>query len=80
MWFFNNHQTSYLVLTPDIPDCEADVFVFHGLNIKPCQPRFLLLVLKLHICNNLRASKPNQLHEGTTESLKFTRQPKEGEF
>jgi hypothetical protein len=26
----------YLVLTPDIPDCEADVLVFHSFNIESC--------------------------------------------
>jgi hypothetical protein len=29
--------TTYLVLTPNIPDSEADVLIFHSLHIEPCK-------------------------------------------
>lgn len=34
---FTSTEKPYLVLTPNIPDSEADVFVFDSLNVKPCK-------------------------------------------
>lgn len=33
---YNQYRSSNLVLTSNIPDSEADVFVLYSLHIKPC--------------------------------------------